>query len=273
MKAGRIMPIASARRGGQGAFTLVEVILAIGIVVSLLIVALLFYRQAADLRNQILAESERCSTIRLLLDRLAADLREAMPNGEPGHDFLGDSSSLSFVRSSLAQPRTGAAGAGSLPGLTRITYAAVLGDEGTNRAVIGFDRTEGPPRRLRPALSLADSTNAYLTRVVVPAALDLAITNAPVEPLTELIHFARFRYWDGVAWVSGWTNAAPPPGVEIVLATDHAAETGLGALESDIEVANSDEYPLGAFRRVVVLPAGQPVRKPEDVADEFLSPP
>lgn len=273
MKAGRSRPTVATRRKGQRAFTLVEVILAIGIVVSLLIVALLFYRQAADLRNQILAESERCSTVRLLLDRLAADLREAMPNTESGHEFLGDSGSLSFVRSALAQPRTGAAGATVLPGLVRITYAAVLGNEGTNRAVIGFDRTEGPPRQLRAALSLADSTNASLTRVVVPAALDLAITNTPVEPLTELIHYVRFRYWDGAVWVSGWTNAAPPPGVEIILATDPAPESGVEPSELDAEVANADEYPLDAFRRVVFLPAGQPLRKPEDVADELLSPP
>lgn len=273
MKTWRNIPAVAARHEGQRAFTLVEVILAIGIVVVLLIVALLFYRQAADLRNQILAESERCSTIRLLLDRLAADLREAMPNAESGHDFLGDPDSLSFVRPSLAQPRTEAAGAAGLSGIVRITYAAVLGSERTNRAVIGFDRSEGPPRQVRPALSLADSTNASLTRVVVPAALDLAITNTPAEPLTELIHYVRFRYWDGAAWVSGWANAAPPPGVEIILATDPAAETDVEPLESDTEVANAGEYPLGAFRRVVFLPAGQQVRKPEDVADELLSPP
>jgi len=273
MRARRNIPTVGVRHQGQRAFTLVEVILAIGIVVSLLIVALLFYRQAADLRNQILAESERCSTIRLLLDRLAADLREAMPNAESGYDFLGDPGSLSFVRPSLARPRTGAAGAAAFPGLMRVTYAAVLGNEGTNRAVIGFDRTEGPPRLLRPALSLADSTNTSLTRVVVPAALDLAITNNPVEPLTELIHYVRFRYWDGAAWVSSWTNAAPPPGVEIILATDPAPETGIEPLESDTEVANAGEYPLGALRRVVFLPVGKRVRKPEAVADELLSPP
>lgn len=249
-------------------FTLIEVILAIGIVVSLLIVALLFYRQAADLRNQILAESERCSTVRLLLDRLAADLREALPEPDSGHEFVGESGSLSFVRPTLAMPN-----AGATPGLTRVTYAAVIGNEGTNQSVIGFDRTEGPPRQRRTAFSQPNPTNSPTTSIVVPAAFESAPTNRMAEPLTELIHFVRFRYWDGAQWLTGWTNSAPPPGVEIVLATDAPTEGSVEPLESDTELGMPDEYPLGAFRRVVFLPAGTPVRSPEAVADELLSPP
>ncbi len=268
MKAPAPNPDVRRRICPRAGFTLIEVILAIGIVVSLLIVALLFYRQAADLRNQILAESERCSTVRLLLDRMAADLREALPEPDSGHDFIGEAGSLSFVRPTLAMPN-----AGATPGLTRVTYAAVIGNAGTNQAVIGFDRTEGPPRALRNTIAPPDLTNAPTTRIVVPAAFESAPTNRVAEPLTELIHFVRFRYWDGAQWLTGWTNSTPPPGVEIVLATDAPAEPGVEALDADADSGMPDEYPLGAFRRVVFLPAGMPVRSPEDVADELLSPP
>jgi hypothetical protein len=82
------------------------------------------------------------------------------------------------------------------------------------------------------------------------------------EPLTDLIRFAHFRYWDGAGWREGWTNATPPPGVEIVL--------GVDPLPAD---ANADEYPYEQFRRVVFLPAGIVLKQPEDTAEELLSTP
>ena len=69
------------------AITLVEMLLAITIAVGMLVVALLFYRQTADLRNQILLESERLATLRLLSDRIAGDLHLAVSSPTPGHEF------------------------------------------------------------------------------------------------------------------------------------------------------------------------------------------
>ena len=69
-----------ARRLGLGpraAFTLVEIILAIGLATGLLLVAMTFYYQATNMRGQVLHELDQVSTIRLVLDRLAGDLRTA----------------------------------------------------------------------------------------------------------------------------------------------------------------------------------------------------
>ena len=101
------------RRVGRGrGFTLIEVILAISIATGLLIVALTFYRQVADLRGLILKESERLATVRLIMDRLASDLRTARIGAVAGQEFRGGSSTLSFVSAIADPPR-----AGSLPGL------------------------------------------------------------------------------------------------------------------------------------------------------------
>jgi type II secretory pathway pseudopilin PulG len=255
----------SARR--IGAFTLIEMILAIGIIVGLLIVAMLFYRQATELRGQILQESERCATIRLLLDRMTADLRSAVPKSGGGHEFLGDTGSLSFTRTTLVVPPTAKAGARERPSgdLMRVSFATVQGNEGTNTSVIGFDRREEPlglPRLLDTLPPASSSTN--LSFIPLGAGLDSTnrLSGPLPEPLTDLIRFAHFRYWDGAGWREGWTNATPPPGVEIVL--------GVDPLPAD---ANADEYPYEQFRRVVFLPAGTALKQPEDAAEQLLSPP
>ncbi len=248
------------------AFTLVEMILAIGIVVGLLIVAMLFYRQAADLRGQILLEAERCATIRLLLDRLAADLRSAVPNAGGGQEFLGDTGSMSFIRTTMMMPgRVRSGGQARADGdRVRVSLAAVVGTEGTNTLVRGFDRREEPPGQVR----LVEPAPRGLTNLLsfIPLGAGLELTNRVAdlrsEPLTDLIRFVHFRYWDGAGWREGWTNASPPPGVEIVFGTD--------PLPDD---ANADEYPFEQFRRVVFLPAGTALKQPESAAGELLPTP
>jgi hypothetical protein len=229
---------------------LVEVILAIGIATAMLIVALVFYRQAADLRGQILQESDRCATVRLVLDRMAADLRTALPVPGSKHSFLGDTGSLSFTKSGLA----GANAAGASGGLTRVSFTTVQSNEGTNWVVSGFDRREELLSAVRPA-----QVSGFGLTNLAAGGPDWDSTNRVTEPLTDLIRFAHFRYWDGAAWLEGWTNAAPPPGVEIILGTD--------PLPPEV---TADEYPFEQFRRVIFLPAGIARRTPEAVGSEPL---
>ena len=59
------------------AFTLIEVILAIGLATALLLIALTFYHQAANLRTEILRSSQDLAAIRLSLDQIASD--DALP--------------------------------------------------------------------------------------------------------------------------------------------------------------------------------------------------
>ena len=80
---------------GARAFTLVEVILAISIAIGILVVALYFYSQATNLRAQLLEESDRISSIRLVMDRLTSELRHAFAQPQTG--FHGDATSLQFV--------------------------------------------------------------------------------------------------------------------------------------------------------------------------------
>jgi len=48
--------------------------------------------------GQLLREADRVTTMRLVLDRLAGDLRAAAPNASAGNEFTGDTNSLSFIK-------------------------------------------------------------------------------------------------------------------------------------------------------------------------------
>src|SRR5512135_2933355 len=90
--------LTSKRSGG---FTLLEVILAVALATGILIAMLLFYRQAADLRTQLLVETDRLTSIRLVLVRITADLRSACSDYESAQGLSGDTASLQFVRLEL----------------------------------------------------------------------------------------------------------------------------------------------------------------------------
>jgi type II secretory pathway pseudopilin PulG len=226
-------------RRHSAAFTLVEVILAVGIVVGLLAVALFFYQQAARLRSELIVEAERLSSARLLLDRLTAELRAARPHSWYATPLVGEPGSIQFFTTSLPERSdwTGAPlGRAARPetDLKLVGYALALDPAGTN--ALGLVRTEEPLVELRAARGSA---------VTVPPA-DTG-TNAPIALLTGEFRFLRFRYWDGATWVDSWNDIVLPGGVEITLAVD--------APPDDSEATEPSEQPRDVFRRVVALPA------------------
>jgi type II secretory pathway pseudopilin PulG len=267
-KGGRRKPTASRRSGSAPrgavsgrasarAFTLVEIILAIGLATALLLIALTFYQQAAETRLRILRESEKVSTMRLVFDRLAGDLRSAQPKAVVGHEFTGDSTSMSFIKEAYASfPPGSTPVAGDPTDLVRICLTTLTTTNGTRVEVSGLDRVE-TPANLAPT-NLTPDTNATLTLGTnsslfsVSNAAPLSVyppdqTNLVAEPFADIVRFVRFRYWDGAVWQAGWTNVMPPPGVEIVLSSERLPED-----------AEQDAYPPEASRRVVFVPGGMP---------------
>lgn len=248
----------SYRRGGRtAAFTLIEILLALSITAILLGVAMVFYRQVADLRGQVLLESERLAAMRLLFDRVAADLRSALPGAAGGGGFEGDSTSMTFSRSRL-EP-------GGASGAVRIAFGPIWAADGTNLAVQGVARLENASIP-KPTLPIAPaSTDLPTAPAIVPPetnSLPESVTNAPAEPLTDQIRYLRLRYWSGAQWLDRWTNGTTPAGVEVTLGWD-PIEPGV----------DPDDYTGEAFRRVIALPAGSRVAAPEPQELEVSLPP
>lgn len=234
MKSGRRQP------SGDTAFTLIEVVLAISIALGILLGALVYYSQAADLRTQLLRETERIATIRLLFERMTSELRCARVDFGKGVGLQGDAQSLSFWCAGLPsadawQVSDVSRGSPVEADLRRITYRVTTGLEETNTVITGFTREEVPlaaPRQKEEIL--ADMFDALLWgEEELPSE----------EPLTDLIHFVRLRYWDGSAWQESWDKAELPRGVEIALGSE--------PLPEDV---TPDEYPYELFRRVIYLP-------------------
>lgn len=279
----------SARRSVPLGFTLIEVILAITIGAALLIAALLFYRQAADLRGAILTESDRLANVRLVLDRIAADLRSAQ--ALPGRDsaFSGGNETVSFARTAVTLPPPGSTQPAS--DLTRVTYTTVRAQEGTNLFIAGLNRLELPLGAPRPPGSIPGAATTGLSPAAPLATMSsnrpfgsLEATNQPGEMIADAVRFVRFRYWDGASWLDSWTNGAPPPGMEIILSGEPAYDETAANLSSSATLpagsaagtslaagpAAVQSLAPGQFRRVVFLPAGRLRRRLD--SDPFSAP-
>src|SRR5205085_11151267 len=94
-------PGAKNKLRSSAAFTLIEVVLAIVIAVGMLVVVLFFYQQAADLRTQLLQETEHLSVARLLMDRITGELRTTRRHVFFQGAFIGESDFLQFIKTDI----------------------------------------------------------------------------------------------------------------------------------------------------------------------------
>lgn len=259
MKLPRQFPFRDRRPGvgvpaGDGhrrsAFTLIEVILAISIATGILVTALGFYRQASDLRNQLLSKATQLSAVRQILDQLAADLRTAVP--QSALPFRGTSDSLEFARAVPALPTSShrASPATVLSDFRRAAYRTTVEITGTNSVITGITREESLllPKLLSPVNSTVDARESVPSEIelsgIEPTPENIS-TNRVLEPLTDAIRFLQFQFWDGSAWRDSWTGTNPPRGLEVTV--------GLDPLPADVTPIN---YPFEKFRRIIYLPTG-----------------
>lgn len=225
------------RARGRAAFTLVEVVLAVVIAIGILVVALFFYQQSSSFRGQLLEETERISTVRLLMDRITAELRTAHNLDSFQKPLTGESNFIQFVRTdlpALADWTGGPMGRSASPetDLKVISYRLDVTD-GTN--IAGLLRSEEP---------------LVGARTIIPDTNGMVETNRPANsaalPVSQAIRFVQFRYWDGSAWLEAWNSSYLPKGVEVNL--------GFEMPEPEVE---TNSLPAEVFRRIVYLPGSE----------------
>lgn len=233
------------------AFTLIEVLLAVGIATGLLLAALYFYRQSTELRGQIVRKSSELAVVRLTLDQIASDLRNAAPN--PRQPFVGGPVSLEFTRFAPPAASTSSSNLPPVPprpATESVRIDTLIQQDGTNLSVRGISRrivapSPGPAPSPAP---LPPSTNSVTDSPPLPEpSRPDESTNAPAVagPLIP-VRFLALRYWNGSAWQDSWLAPTPPTGVEISL--------GLEPLPTD---TTPETYPHERFRRVVFIPSGR----------------
>ncbi|GAG47146.1 unnamed protein product, partial [marine sediment metagenome] len=90
-----------ARKGG---FTLLEVVLAVALVLSLMVALYAFYASAMDVRKGIAAESEMLSAERAIMDGLTNELRSAMIYPFLNLGLEGSADRLAFISAGVPGP-------------------------------------------------------------------------------------------------------------------------------------------------------------------------
>jgi hypothetical protein len=215
-----------------------EVVLAVVIVVGLLFVVLFFYQQAARVRTDVLIETERVASVRLIMDRLTTELRAACRHEFYQTPLVGEGSFLQFITTSV--PERGAWRGGALGRLAEpetdlrlVTYSLGSAIEGTNVTAAGVMRAEDSLLERRSLSSSSEPGRVVETGKPGPLLI------------TDQLRFLRFRYSNGSAWRDSWNEPVLPRGVEVSLATAPPAEP-----------TSPESYPEGLFRRVIYLPAG-----------------
>jgi hypothetical protein len=213
------------------------VILAVTIAVGMMAVVLYFYSQAAQLRNQVLKETGRINTARMILERLTTELRTALPGSALYSGMTGASNELQFVRleAPIVSPLTmdtNLPASSSPVTLKRIHYLFTAAVDETNNA--SLVRIETP---LIPGQIVAVTNEVE----------ELPVTNAVPRglELTRELNFVMFRYWNGSGWQESWDKASLPLGIEVSL--------GAEALPPELL---PEEYPFDLYRRTIYLPMG-----------------
>ncbi|MEY4689975.1 MAG: hypothetical protein RIT19_300 [Verrucomicrobiota bacterium] len=236
-------PSASRTRG----FTLIEVVLAIVIAVGLLTGVLVFYRQAAVLREEILRKADHLSAVRLVMDRISTELRTAPPGTGGAPVVSGDSRSLRMLHTTVPSRTPWRGGTLGRSGFGEADWVEVSYRCSTDTNQPGLFRQE----RI-PAGGATVATNLP-TDLETAGGVGTNTFNAPIGiPLSEAIRHLGFRYWDGSRWLNAWDRAEPPTAVEVSLGLEPPDEEE--ALADDSDTGAPEEYPFEVFRRVIALP-------------------
>jgi type II secretory pathway component PulJ len=225
------------------AFTLMEVLLSILLVVGLVGAVYGMYDSVLDLREQFAADATRLAAHRGIMKRLTRDCRNAivypLPEIDPDTEemsvetgLVGEADSIEFV--SVRLPGAAAWAIRQIgdrpippePDVEKVTWSMAW-DEETGQP-IGLTRTT------RRVLGLATRQEAGRTRLV-----------------SDSIRCLFARYHDGTGWVNHWGGEDLPLAVEVWLSPSPLPE-GLAGQDAVDYLSTLPEV----HRRVIYLPGG-----------------
>ena len=227
------------RRGRTAGFTLLEVVMAVGLIVSLMGSAIWFTDHLASAREKINARTQEIVSRRSLMRRITSELRCAMSMRRLGLGIAGEADYIAFVTTSipgrsvwvdrniLDQPVPPESD------IKLVTYRqAIREDEDGNEYVVGIERT---CQKLLDAPEAEEGENIRVTL------------------LTDKLKYLRLAYYDGESWPRVWTaNQGLPLAIEVTLGDEPVYEDELTAMELEDEV--QEEYLGQASRRLIYLP-------------------
>jgi len=212
-------------------FTLLEVVLAVGLTLVLLAGLFRFYDHTTRVKTLVTTDVERVSAVRAVMELLTRELRSAQVVRFLAQGVDGAAERLRLATATLPSGAVwieqGMTETSTLPPEHDVQIVGYrlryVETEDGDLVVVGLERS---CQRLLTARETEEGRQ-----------IDVAL-------LTPHVRFLRLRYWDGAAWAETWQGDDLPAAVEIVL--------GFEPLPEDME---AEDYPYTTYRRVVAVPA------------------
>ena len=246
------------------AFTILEVMLAIVITTGLLATAMYYYQQAARFRNDLLEETERISSARLILDRLSAELRCSLHHPARRIGVKGGSDWIEFLKTSVPSRASWRIQTESTPpsypetGYRLVRYELLKKpilegplDNEANQQMVEHMTSQsaaesGVTGEALASLMQGDAINRTEQRLLTAKASTNNVVEVRINPvrITNRLKYLKFRYLNGGAWMDAWPGPQLPLGVEVSLGIEPMSATNL-----------LEEYTNHVFRRVIRIPS------------------
>ena len=94
-------PRLAKRQRRRAAFTLLEVLFAVVIAAGLLATAMYFYQKSSRFRSDLILETERIASARLILNRMSSELRGTLHHPVRNVGFKGGSNWVEFLKTEI----------------------------------------------------------------------------------------------------------------------------------------------------------------------------
>lgn len=284
MKDNQPQPRLAKRCRRRSAFTLLEVLLAVVIAAGLLSTAMYFYHKSSRFRSDLILETERIASARLILNRMSTELRSSLHHPVRNIGFKGGSNWVEFLKTEIPSEASWAistenSSSAAYPetGYRLIKYELAMKnvidtglDNAANREMIenlNLDNNSGgAPSGDFPSLKQGDAIDRTERRLLTAKASTNSLATVRIKPvrITDELKYMQIRYLNNGNWAETWGGPNPPAGIEISLGIDPLSATNL-----------LEEYTNHVFRRIVRIPTSSDSITPPDVSTpegEQLSP-
>ena len=256
-------PRLAKRQRRRTAFTLLEVLFAVVIAAGLLATAMYFYHKSSRFRSDLILETERIASARLILNRMSTELRSTLHHPVRNIGFRGGSNWVEFLKTEIPSEASWAmstenSSSSAYPeaGYRLIRYELAMKnvidtglDNTANREMIENlnldNNSDVAPGGDFPSLKQGDAIDRTERRLLTAKASTNSLATVRIEPvrITDQLKYMQLRYLNNGNWAENWGGPNPPTGIEISLGIDPLSVTNL-----------LEEYTNHVYRRIVRIP-------------------
>ena len=256
-------PRLAKRQRRRTAFTLLEVLFAVVIAAGLLATAMYFYQKSSRFRSDLILETERIASARLILNRMSTELRSTLHHPVRNIGFKGGSNWVEFLKTEIPceaswamSTENSSSSAYPEAGYRLIRYELAMKnvidtglDNTANREMIENlnldNNSDVAPGGDFPSLKQGDAIDRTERRLLTAKASTNSLATVRIEPvrITDQLKYMQLRYLNNGNWAENWGGPNPPAGIEISLGIDPLSVTNL-----------LEEYTNHVYRRIVRIP-------------------